>query len=234
MKLAHSLFLAAFGAALVAAVDVAPAKALVLTFDNLSLPDYGSIPTDYGSYAAGPSSTYLQGNGYTPNVGVSYSSTFGSTVKNYLSYWSTGYGSLVNVAYPVDNGSLGEIRFIANPGYEVTLNSFDLASWGSDLSNDTLRILDGSGNVLFNPFGGSPYVVTYAGGMQFRDLNVSASELRLQWGNQWDIGIDNVNFDERVASSNPVPAPPFVFGYLGMVIAAGYKRLFGRKKAVPG
>jgi hypothetical protein len=241
VRFTHSLALAIVGSTLFTAMDITPAKALVLTFDNLGVNGYDPIPTNYGSYAAGSSNTYLQGNGYTPNIGVSYSTSDATGVtRNYLGYWSTGFSSLENVAYVFDNGSLAEIRFTANPGYEVILNSFDLGSYyeptnpspdPNGVINTTLKVLDGSGNVLYNPYGGNDYVVPYLGGLQLSNLNISGSVLRLQLGNNWDIGIDNINFDERPTNSQPAPAPPFILGYLGMGIAAGCKRIFRGKRA---
>jgi hypothetical protein len=241
VKLTHSLALAVLGSALFTAMDITPAQALVLTFDNLGVNGYDPIPSNYGSYAAGPSDTYAQGNGYTPNIGVSYSTSNATGVThNYLGYWSTGFSSLENVAYVFDNGSLAEIRFTANPGYEVILNSFDLGSYydatnpspdPNGVINSTLKVLDGSGTVLYNHNGGNDHLVPYVGGLQFADLDLSGSVIRLQLGNNWDIAIDNINFDERPTSSRPAPAPPFILGYLGMGIAAGCKRIFRGKKA---
>jgi len=47
--------------------------------------------------------------------------------------------------------------------------------------------------------------------------DISGSELTIRWGNDWNIGIDNINFDQQM---NPVPLPSALgllgFGLLGL------------------
>jgi hypothetical protein len=140
----------AFGLATGAACllgSIAPAKALVINFDNLNFPN-PVIPSSYGS---------------TANTTVSYKTINpdnNTVLTNNLGFWTTGYSQLNRVAYPLFHGALGEIAFTANAGYQVTLNSFNLGAYNQTNRNNTiLRILDGVGNELFNPFSGGTYTV---------------------------------------------------------------------------
>lgn len=66
------------------------ARATVLTFSNLGLPDYGDIPTTYGDNVTNDNGgQYEMGVGWTPNVVVDYLSTQAGT-GNTVGNWTIG------------------------------------------------------------------------------------------------------------------------------------------------
>jgi hypothetical protein len=178
------------------------------------------VPSSYGS---------------TTNTTVSYKTinpNDNTVLTNHLGFWTTGYSQLNRVAYPLLHGFLGEIAFTANAGYQVTLNSFNLGAYNQSNRNNTiLRILDGVGNELFNPFNGSPYTVLGQGGLLVTP-NVTGSILRLQFGNNRNVGIDNINFDENpvaAANATAVPVPPQILATM-LSVGIGALKLRRQKR----
>src|SRR5687767_6870108 len=120
----------------VATAFCAQAQATVLTFADLNLINYGDIPNTYGDNVTGPGAfpngTYGMGNGWTPNITTDYRSTTpgGVTTTTHLDYWSTGYGDLIDVAFVPTNGDYAHLILTPSAGWDVRVNSFDLAAWG--------------------------------------------------------------------------------------------------------
>lgn len=184
-------------ALLVWAVLAGLAEATILTFDNL-----GNIPETYGdnvSALCDGVGCYGKGNGFTPNITVEYRTLTvgggsGGTLFNALGLWPTNYGDLVNNAYPANPTSTGEISLVPEPGWSIRLNSFDLAGWPNrSYSNQPLRILDEDYNVLMEL---SPFFVPGQGRATVTPNLTHGGILRIQFGNNWNIGIDNINFDQ--------------------------------------
>lgn len=203
------------------------ANATILTFDGLGLPNYGDIPGSYGDNVTAlsmPSGNYGQGNGFTPNVAVEYRTwriSDNSLIANNLDYWSTDYGDLVGVAFPTTSGdAFAEISLIAESGWNVLLNSFDLGGWSMRTYDNRVRILDGNGTVLFEQ---NPATILGAGGTHSTFTpNLSANVIRIQYGfNNWNIGIDNVNFDQTPV---PLPASAYLFGSALMGLIASRRK----------
>jgi hypothetical protein len=200
----------AAAAALVLAA--APAGATVLTFDGLQLANEGAVPATYGD-AVNPHCNangccdavgcYGGGNGFTPNVSVEYRTlnlATNATVLGYLKFWNADYGDLQNVAYAGTNDRLGEIALVPAPGYDVILNGFDLGGWPNDtITGQTVRMVDGNGNVIvdFSP-ADARGEMTHSGFAPAIPLR-SSGTLRIQFGPNWRVGIDNVNFDQAVS-----------------------------------
>lgn len=210
---------------LTSTVGVNYANAVVLNFEDLGLGNFDDIPGEYGDNVTSTNDgvgSYLEGNGFTPNISVEYR-TFnpsdGSTLSNNLDYWSDNYGDLVDVAYPIQDEFLGEITLIPEPGYSVRLNSFDLAGYpGETQSNQTVMVLDHDFNTLVDY---SPFNVTGIDHNTFTPNIVSSQAIRIQYGTSWNAGIDNINFDQE-----PVPEPLTI---LGSVTALGIGGLLKRK-----
>lgn len=181
-------------------------QATILTFEGLNLGNYGIIPTAYGDNVTQINDgvgTYQQGNGWTPNVVTSYQSTDSVTPLDYLLYWNTSYSNLTDVAFSAYSGGLASITLSADPGYLVRLNSFNLGSYPSNERNAAvLTITDGQGNVLFD-MSNSTVGNSTTNEANLYTPNLVASELTIAWGNDWNIGIDNVNFDQEAV---PEPA----------------------------
>ena len=168
--------------------------------------------------------------GGTPNVVVDYrsreisSGTVGSSV---LEYWNLDYGDLIDVAYaPEPSGYYAEITLTADPGWEVVLNSFDLAGFDRlDRPNQPVFVvMDVNGAVLFDDSGtvlgtGATHS-SYAPGL-------AAQSLTIRFGDRFTVGIDNVNFDQRLSLAT-VPEPAslglFSVGLVGLAAARRWKR----------
>lgn len=200
------------------------AGATVLTFDDLGIPDFTAISDLYGDRVTGLSDavgSYEMGNGFTPNVTVEYRTldpNDGATLSNSLNLWTSGYGDLVRVGFGTERLSMGEISLIADPGFSVTLNSFDLAGGTThdyDFEHQPLRIVDGSYNILvdytpYNVLSGSDHSTITPGITQ-------SGIIRIQFGDNWNIGIDNINFDQLANTSeevipNPEPSSLILLG----------------------
>jgi len=189
------------------------AQAAVINFDDLVLPDYGDVPSGYGS---------------TASIGVSYRtlSADAQTVStNNLELWNSGYGNLSKVAFATSDGLVAEITFTALIGGEqVTLNSFDMAGYFTvNRTNDFFRILNGSGTVLLDYVannGGNPVTILGAGPSHSTfSPAISASVLRLQWGHDWNIGIDNINVTSAAIPTNGAVPEPGTFALVGVAVA---------------
>jgi hypothetical protein len=198
------------------------AQAATIDFDSLAgSPDYSNIPDNYGS---------------TPAVTVSYRTLDPSLVETdpNLDFWNSNYGDLQNIAFAVNNGGIAEIRFDANnPGELVTLTSFDMGGWFEvNRTNGLMRILNGSGAVLLDYVadnGGNPVPVLGAGPSHSHFLaNVSASTLILQWGYDWDIGIDNIEFSTVPGDVVPEPGSVMLMALGAAALVVG-RRLQTRK-----
>jgi len=124
-------------------------------------------------------------------------------MTSFIDFWSTGYGDLVNVAFASSTGFLAEISFTPDAGYGVRLNSFDLAGWPlADYADQPLVIYDANYNVLVNY---SPLDVAGANGTHtFVAPNLTHfGTIHIQFSNTWNVGIDNVNFDQLSAVPEP-------------------------------
>lgn len=182
----------------------------ILTFEGLGLPNYGEIPQAYGDNVVNISDgvgNYLEGNGFTSNIRLEYrtlSPGDGTTIEEHVEYWDLQYGDLADVAFPSVNGNLAEISFVADPGWLVRLNDFDIAGWPNQTqSEQTVRILDGAFNPLVDY---SPVDITGIDHDSFSP-NITGQILRIQFGPSWNTGIDNINFDQFEQPDQAIPEP---------------------------
>src|SRR5205085_2207840 len=83
------------------------------------LGDNDPLPGDYGNRLSN-----------TPHVQVSWSNFDGvsETVPNAF-FWTTGVGDLQNVGLSASDGGNVEITFKPDPGFGVSLRSFNMAGW---------------------------------------------------------------------------------------------------------
>lgn len=191
----------------------ASAQATVLTFDlSPDLPDYGDIPGSYGDNVNASSDavgSYLTGNGYTPNVTTEYRTweiSSNTVAYNNLDLWHSNYGDLRNVAFSVVNGGhFAEITLVPEPGWAVRLNSFDMGGYSvSDHPGSQVRILDGTSNTILVDY--SPVTILGAGGTHstFTPGLTHNGPISIRFGyNDWNVGIDNINFDQVTAVPEP-------------------------------
>jgi hypothetical protein len=160
--------------------------AAILDFTGLG-PNNSPIPQTYGDGATWDV-TYLTRNGSFGNSAV---------LDPDLYYWSTGYSGTQDVAWAQ---SVAEVFIDPQPGFFVTLNSFDLTPWQGGPYTAEYRIYDSNFNLLSS---GGPQVLT---ALQNYPINVSNPDgIRIQFRQSNFIAIDNISFD--VAATPPVPEP---------------------------
>lgn len=196
--------------ALTLVASAAPASAAVINFDNLNFDNYDDIPTNYGSNGAG-------GAGHA-NVAVTYSGSGGGT--DYLDFWNNDYGNLSKVAFTPANSTVARIDLTADPGFMITRLSFDLGGYNkTDLGARVLRY--GIGADTVNKDG----ELIKGAGPSHSSFQVTAKGSReafIEWGTNWNIGIDNISFD--VARVQQVPEPASVTLLLGAAGLAAIRR----------
>jgi len=180
---------------LLAASFASLAQAGVINFDDLGLPDGELIPANYADHG-------LDGNGDS-HVHVAYLGSIELVSFNRLGFWTTGYGNLLNVAFTPSQDTTARINFSADPGWLINSIAFDLAGYpGEDLPANVLIGLGGTeqkndGTLILgatDPFR-SHFTLSGAG----------ASSAFIQWGTDWNVGIDNIVFN--VTSDKSVPEP---------------------------
>jgi hypothetical protein len=205
-------------------------RATVLTFDT-GLTDGATMPQTYGdnvtSLVSG-SFSYGATGGFTPNVVVEYTSP-GATPD--LNFWTTGYSDLANVLENEPDGEASfTVRFIADPGFLVRLDSFDLGNFGQELTLAALRVEDGIGNTLFTL--SNIAVLAFTSPHQDYDFlgGLTASEIRIVvdtsglGGNSDNIGLDNIQFAQMV-----IPEPSAT-----VLLLSGAALLLRRKRQQTG
>lgn len=211
----------------------ASAQATVLTFDlNFPIDGFGDFPAAYGDFVNAANDglgSYGLGNGYTPNVSVDYRTwkiSTNSVVFNHLDFWPTGFGGLTNVVYGVNGvDHFAELKLVPQAGFAVRLNSFDLAGYNqANHPNAQVRILDGVTNAVLVDY--SPVTVLGSGGAisTFTPNLTHAGPISIRFGyDNWNIAIDNVNFDQITAVPEP-EAYALMLAGLGLVGWAARRR----------
>ncbi|MDX1963718.1 MAG: PEP-CTERM sorting domain-containing protein [Pirellulales bacterium] len=226
----HTTFRSCWVAAWVfcCALVVSPAWGTILLFDNdPDFTNFGILPVNYGDNVNALTMgtfNYGLGKGFTPNIALDYRTLDiaggnSATLNNYLTTWTTGYNELIGVAYPTEPTSTGEIAFVPEPGYAVRLNSFQVGNWSFFAKNQHARLYDEDYNLL------QTYPLALPGSGSGSSVLVTPNythggKLILQFGLDWNVGIDNVNFDQIV-----IPEPSVVAGLVVLVIFASYCRL---------
>ena len=194
------------------------ASATVLDFEGLGLSIYQSIPQTYGD-----------NTGTTPNVEVSYSVVDGSGnphLTESVEYWGSSYGDLSGVAFSGANGWFAKITLTPDSGFDVILNSFDMAGYPqTDLALDSLEVVSGSGVQLWDSG-----VTTILGAgptrSSFSPNITSSGPISIIWGTNWNIGIDNIDFSQRQTQTGIAVPEPTTLALLGLGLAGlGFQRM---------
>jgi hypothetical protein len=204
-------------APVIALTLAASAHASVLTFNIAGLNNFALMPQDYGDRIMalddGTNEYDEQGEGFTPNVLVSYTESAGQEP----SWWGTGYGDLVNVYFEDRDGNgSGEIVLTADYGYEVVLYSFDMAAYSSAFSSDptidAVRVQGCSPTPLFeelNAVISESTRTTYdftAGPLQAREIRIQFESGNLASLSD-DIALDNIRFGQVAVSPQEITCP---------------------------
>ena len=125
-----------------------------------------------------------------------------------LSYWSTGYETLNDVAYGILGGGGLSITLDALPGFQVSLLGFDIAPYFDRVRNTSLAVIDLFDNSTlfsqnFTPLS-TEFVTSFALGGA-----TSTGGFRIELGpDAWDVGIDNIIFSVSSIPVNPPPPNP--------------------------
>jgi hypothetical protein len=235
------------------------ASATVLTFDwgGNSL---DAVPANYGNrvgdpnFPTPPGYSYGAAGGITPNVNILYAPTLRLGAATPPDPTRV-FGDLTNVLYrqrAPDNGLAGilQIDFIADPGFQVCLQSFDIAAvfnsvsgFGEDLPARNIKVLDGQGNALFS-LDYDPAVLdhdsllsTYAPGTNTPlrhktfvfnpPLTASKITLRLDFTQLLTIGgnkSDRIAIDNIQFCQTPTPGAATLIGCTGVMLASRRRR----------
>ena len=247
LALIVGLFAGTLGAA-VLTFDIAPTPALNTELD----PNYGQrVPNTFSSGGF----SYGAAGGATPNVTVGYGTSVaagapcsfapGSTTSC-MYFWDNNFGDLTNViAQAAQSGAAAgiiNITLTADPGFLVTINSFDLAGWPNNGPTGSFgingaEVLDGSSTVLWAT--GALSVPVNTGGHDHLTPGISGQVLQVRidasnlgGGNTANVGIDNIGFSQLSDSQLGSVPEPATFGLIGsglVALAAVSRRL--RKQA---
>lgn len=200
----------------VVAVSQASAQITTMDFSGLGLGAGLAVPSNYGSHAN------LTVAGQTRNgFGNNTVSACGGT--SHVKYWTTGYSNLSDVGYTCYDGGVGEFFFAPLSGLSVTLDYLDLGSYfantnglGPSRAYD-VRVYDSNWSSLFAATG----FVTTTKRINF--ATTSATGLYLQWGTDYNVGVDNITSTVGAVSTVPEPAT-LAFMVPGLLAAAAFAR----------
>jgi hypothetical protein len=133
----------------------------------------------------------------------------------------SSYGDLSHVAYTCDSGAgVGALTFIPAAGFQVTLHSFDIGEYQGRIAGDAeVRVygLDLSATPLFQ---GTQALG--AGTHWSLSPNLTSSTgFNVQWGDNWDYGIDNISLTVAPIAPAVVPEPATVALLGGGLLALG-------------
>src|SRR5437764_222750 len=132
-----------FAATVIGIALVSHAFATVLIFEPASgsFGDFAGLAQGYGDRVTSvlqDGFKYSLDGGATPNVVVQHST--GGFAPLYT--WGNDFGDLSHVVF-AQEPHVFQMAFIADPGYEVVLNSFDMAAWPHlDYTINSVQVLD--------------------------------------------------------------------------------------------
>lgn len=213
---------------LLAALCVSPAMATIMTFDFPA--GTLAVPQGYGNRVGATTDafgSYLEGNGFTPNVTLEFGQRIAG-VESAVSLfpWTVGYGSLTNVAYStntlIGSNNFNFFRFTADPGFNVVLNSFDFANYLT-AGIDTEFIVESDTGATFSASfsvpSGSSLTSTFSPAISGQTVTL------LIQGNQFNGGLDNINFDQRWMGDDgsAIPEPSSALLLLAGALALAFR-----------
>lgn len=206
---------------LLLALAASPAAAATLTFDD-------AFPGLDPLLRLGAAFDPAYGDTAEVDVDSAIRFDFGNTaianepVVFYDRYMGQGYGTGApsGVAIPLVSGGAAEFSFIPEPGYSVTISSFDIASYpnGTNPIDGGFAVFDGDWTMLWSS------IETVAGDVRTISPSGLTSDtgLYFQWGYSNDIGVDNIVYSTAPTVASPIPSPAGV-----VLLGTGFLTLMG-------
>lgn len=177
----------------------------------------------------------------SPNTSnVANTGAYGSSAHVSVGYsgksldWGSGYGGLGNgtgaALYSGASNPTEVMTFVAAAGYLVTLDSFDLAQYGSYADSVDISVTGGSAVYSLTgqtPAKGIGNFTTYSPGM-------TGSSLTLTITNLANVGLNNIRFSEAAVAAVPEPTSLALVFLGGMACTlAGRRRQQASSAATP-
>lgn len=201
-------FLAAFTA------SPALSETVIMTFDE-EAGDYTAFDDTIGD------STYVDVTNATLD-------DFGNATvyENHLEHWTNNYSELVDIAFPSNDGYVGQLAFDVTSGYQITFDSFDFGNYsnGNSPRDATFRIYNSAYNIVWEQ-----NILSHTGNSVNLTPGVTLTGMAyFQWGTDWNVGIDNFQYTSALEDTTPaVPLPaslPLLFaGFGGMALLRRFR-----------
>ena len=124
-------------------------------------------------------------------------------------FWDQDYSDLENVAYGDNGGNqIAEVILDPAPGYQVTLQGFDLGAWPNTNRVSQVTVLTGSGQELFSS---GSITIGGSSALEFSFGLTSSEGFHIQFGpDSLNVGIDNLEY--TVTETSMMPWPPITNG----------------------
>jgi hypothetical protein len=143
-------------------------------------------------------------------------------------WWNTAYGNLTNIIYAREDIGILDVTLTADPGFEVVLDSFDLAGWpNTDYTINSVEVLTGSttlfsqNNVFISGSTRTSFNTSNLGSLAASTLTIRFNAANLGFTSD-NIGLDNLQFSQRSTTPPPVGTPePSALVALGAIAGIG-------------
>lgn len=168
---------------------------------------------------------YVDIGGATPNVVMDFVDmrpSAGTPSSSFHSLYASGYGNLQNALGHTSYDVPSQVRFTADPGWVVTLQSFNLGAWSTGAyPNSRVWVTNDTGQVLFDTG-----ILSFSNNQTlfYQPMASSTGTLTLHINDLGDMGLDNVLFVQ-----SPVPEPTSALLMAGglLAVASLVKRRVG-------
>lgn len=195
--------------------SISSAQVSTMDFSSIMHTNYDALAQSFGDRAG-----LNVSNAVRTGLGNSaFGACDGPDVSSHLDLWNTGYSDLSAAAFACRDGLIGEISFAPTAGKQVTLQSLRIGSYQSTngigpARGINLQVYNSSFVSVFS------FVGTITSGVNLFPNITSSSTLYLQWGADWDTGLNLITTNVTDIPTQPptstVPEPSSV-----LLMAAG-------------